>query len=667
MEFRKDINGLRAFAVASVVLYHFGVPFFQGGFVGVDIFFVISGFLLASIAVRNLQDGTFSRATFLWNRVRRIFPALALVLLASVIWAGFSYLPGDYNRFVRNAASTLIFRSNYVFLADIGYFAPDSNLNVLLHTWSLSLEFQFYIAFAFLGSVLWSSQSESKRMAGRCLFILLGLASLWWCIIRTPLDQPTAFYLLWSRAWEFMAGSLIAVYGVSQPRAVTANILGVWGISLLIGAVIGLDAAASPYPGWRALFPVAGTAMILYAGQGLVARLLSIIPLQFIGKISYSVYLWHWPLLVAFRERVGAEPSPSQIVCLIVATIVLGWASYRFVEEPARRRVRTVHLAIASAATIIAGFGFSGVLSLTDGWPQRLPQYFRPVVASFQNPNPRSDECGRKVDGTKRSPGDFCQIGVSVTTNHSSPSMMLWGDSFADALQPVVDITAKELGLSGIVATQGGCPPFRGKVFKGSGAEIFSGCEKYANFVFDYFKKTPAITLVIAAGDWQRYDADYEGGVLKEIAEILAKRGGHMVLVGATPNPQGDVPRQWARKQFQAGRAISEMAIPRTTQADLLNHVGRIVSIATQPGNVTVVEPFDALCATDVCYAVKHGRALFMDTDHLSLEGISYITPMLVSALGDAASKIHHDLSADNSLNEARRKNLAKEDVFSID
>jgi len=633
MEFRKDINGLRAIAVAAVVLYHLGIAPFTGGFIGVDIFFVISGFLLTSITLREIQAGTFSPRVFLMRRVRRIFPALVITTLACVVWAGHFYLPGDYRRMVRDATAVLIMRSNYVFHADTGYFAPDAKRNIFLHTWSLSLESQFYLGFAFLCTTLWPRTGDRMRLFGAVLFVMLGISSAVWCVVHTSADPLSAFYLLWCRAWEFMAGSAVAMYisrNDNQDNRAAGNLLGVLG-ALLIGWSTVAFNSADLYPGWRALLPVAGSVLVILAGGGFVTRLLSVPPFQFVGRISYSVYLWHWPLLLVYQERVGKNPAGLSAVILIAMAFLAGWLSYRFVELPVRQNASNRRLLVGSLTSITGIFAFAGVVSATNGWQGRLPGYLQPAAVAMENGNPRAAECFREVDGTKRTPGDFCHIGAGSGT--AAPAMILWGDSFADRLQPAVETTARQLGISGIVATQGGCPPFRGRVFTGSGAEVFSGCERYSNFVFEYFARTPSIKIAVIAGDWQRYEPQHEGAVLRQIATILASRGGHVVFVASVPTPQGDLPHQWAQKQFQAGHAISEMTVSRDVQAHVYEQGQQIAAIASQVGNVIVVDPFKSLCTPNVCFTVKNDAALFSDTDHLSDAGVEYLVPGLTDAI----------------------------------
>lgn len=632
--FRTDINGLRAVAVAAVVCYHFGVPPFTGGFVGVDVFFVISGFLMASIARKEIAGGRFSIGGFLLKRLRRIFPALAVVTLACMIWAGWSYLPGDYQHLVRVATTALTFRSNFSFAGDVGYFQPDAQKSLFLHTWSLSVEAQFYLAFAIVAALA-ARFAPQKWNRYRWTIAALLLGSLAWCIFRTESDQKAAFYLLASRAWEFLSGAAVACLSGERRDVRHAFFPSVCGAVLLCAGIVCFDAHHA-YPGWRAVLPVAGTALIILADGGPFAWVLNLRPLQFLGNISYSVYLWHWPLLLAYKERVGAAPDAVAIAGLIVASIVAGWLSYACVEQPTRKALTNRGLAMGAVATILAGFGYATVLSVTNGWPQRLPAYLLPAVAATANPNARADECTRKVDGTKSSPGDFCAIG---TATGQAPTMILWGDSFAERLQPAVSDIASSLGMAGIVATEGGCPPFRGKVFAGSGAEVFSGCEKYANFAFDYFERNESITMAVVAGDWQRYETEYEGRVLKQIAEILARRGGYMVLVSMVPNPHADVPREWARRQFQAGGTLADWSVPIADEQALIDRGKRIAAIAGEAGNVIVVDPFKVLCDASGCASVKDRAVWYSDTDHLSGAGVGQLAAGLDDAMRRAAAQ----------------------------
>lgn len=637
IDFRKDINGLRAIAVMAVVLYHYRIGPPGGGFVGVDIFFVISGFLLTSIACADIQAGTFSIWQFLMKRVRRIVPALVVMVACCTLWAGHYYLPDDYMHFSRIATAALLMRSNQTFADDVGYFAPDASQNLLLHTWSLSVEFQFYLVFALLCGLFWTRRGGKRRIAGGVLFAAIAGASLLWCQWRTPAAPMSAFYLLPSRAWELLGGSVAAVY-LRSPRSRAVNQgLSIAALALLGIAIFGFD-AASPYPGWRAMFPVAGTVLLITSRGGIAARVLGTAGFQFIGRISYSVYLWHWPLLLALQERTAGALSPEARLALIAASIMAGWASYEFIEKPARKRLGDRYALAGWCAFIAAGFALSGLLRATDGLAQRLPAYLQAAAQAKAVNYPEEYSCMRTVDGLKSSTfdGDFCRIGIQS----GEPQMMLWGDSFAARLQATLDHAAAGFGIPGIVATQGGCPPFKGKVFEGSGADVFPGCERYSNFVYEYFVQHPSIRLVVIAGEWPRYDAGYEAMVMRDIAGILARRGGHLVLVSAVPHPPASVPKEWARMQVGVGRPIAEWATPRADQSTVFAGGMTIASAASEVGNVTVVDPFSTLCTVDSCFFVKDGQALFLDGDHLSDAGVDIIAAGLVSAFEHANSRI---------------------------
>jgi len=307
-----------------------------------------------------------------------------------------------------------------------------------------------------------------------------------------------------------------------------------------------------------------------------------------------------------------------------------------YVEQWTRKTLSDRNMALGTVAVVLGGFAFSTVLSVTDGWPQRLPEYLQPAVQAMNNPNPRAYECSREVDGKKNSPGEFCSIGAATG---GAPTMILWGDSFADRLQPAVSEIASSLGISGVVATEGGCPPFKDKVFPGSGAEVFPGCEKYSNFAFDYFQRNPTISVAVIAGDWQRYETQHEGRILLDIAKVLASRGGYMVLVSMVPNPRSDIPHEWARRQFRAGKAIPDLSVPLSDELDLIARGAQLAAIASKAGNVLVVDPFKKMCSASACYTVKDDAAWYSDTDHLSGVGVSQFSPDLSSAVRQAVLK----------------------------
>lgn len=335
--YRPDIDGLRAIAVLSVTMFHFGIGPFRGGFAGVDIFFVISGYLITGIIHKEVAAGEFTFAAFYERRVRRIFPALFAMLLAVMVAAPFILLPSDLSRLGGAVISTLLFSSNVLFWRQSGYFDPAAQLNPLLHTWSLSVEEQFYIGFPILMLLI-------ERYARRQivpLLVLVAAISFALCLFFQPLRPTATFYLSPFRAWELLLGALLAVRAAPPITSrVAREVVSGAALMMLVASLLLLKEGPK-FPGWEAAFPVVATAALLHSGasgDSLVRRILALRPMVLVGLISYSLYLWHWPLLVYARYLNDTDELPGGAGYLMLALALLaGWASYRWVETPFRR------------------------------------------------------------------------------------------------------------------------------------------------------------------------------------------------------------------------------------------------------------------------------------------------------------------------------------------
>lgn len=420
MQYRPEIDGLRTVAVLPVILFHAGVTQMSGGYVGVDVFFVISGFLITGILARELDAGHFSLLGFYERRARRILPALFLVLLATAIAGAFVMLPYELATLGRGIVAVLLFVSNVLFWRESGYFAAASELNPLLHTWSLAVEEQYYILFPLLLWACW-------RWFPRGVIPLVILASLGSLILAEYLSarMPSAnFYLLPTRAWELLAGSLTALYLLRRntPQGWLAEILGLAGIAAIVFAILVYD-AATPFPSLWAVVPVLGTVAVILAASPatVVGKLLGTAPFVGIGLISYSAYLWHQPLF-AFARLLHPDQHPSQSVMLALAgaALVLAWLSWRFIERPFRQkgsfsRKRIFALSGLSSAAL-AGIGTFAILS--NGAPQRFPEGQRAWVGT----GPLEY-------------GDYVRAAYGRVNNaplaSDRPNMVLVGDSFS--------------------------------------------------------------------------------------------------------------------------------------------------------------------------------------------------------------------------------------------
>ncbi len=373
MHYRSEIDGLRALAVLPVILYHAGLPGFPAGFVGVDVFFVISGYLISSILLNELQAGTFTLSGFYERRARRILPALFLVLATCLPLAWWLLLPHELEGFARSLIAVILFLSNLLFWQESDYFAAEAELIPLLHTWSLAVEEQFYLLFPLLLLLGWRLGKTRLTV----LIVLVATLSLAFSEWLWRVDAGANFYGLPSRAWELMLGALAALYlhQRPQPGGWLAQGLALLGLALVLGSAMLLDNSL-PFPSLYALLPTVGaTLIILFAtpnnGAG---KLLSLPPLVGVGLISYSAYLWHQPLLVFARIQPYREPDAWLLGTTAALSLLLAWLSWRFVERPFRVRQRFSRwgiflLALLGSCTFLAiGVG----LLAADGVPGRF-------------------------------------------------------------------------------------------------------------------------------------------------------------------------------------------------------------------------------------------------------------------------------------------------------
>ncbi|NMN72645.1 acyltransferase family protein [Rhizobium sp. 57MFTsu3.2] len=369
MNYRAEIDGLRAIAVVPVLFFHAAIYPFSGGYVGVDIFFVISGYLITGILLNEIEQGSFSVVGFYDRRIRRIYPALFATIVVTAIAAAFVLYADDLKDFGQSVIATLTFMSNVLFWHETNYFAPNAEFKPLLHTWSLAVEEQFYVLFPLLLSVL-AYRGRRSQFAVIAILTLISFAAADVASLRSP---ASAFFLLPFRAWELSVGALLALYenGRSRPAGRIASIAAIVGLLLIAYAIVGLD-LETPFPGRWALLPVCGALLVLHFAQpsNLIGRILgSPVPVA-IGLISYSLYLVHQPIFALYRYARIAEPSRFEMVALIALSFVLASISWKLVEQPFRRvryRSRTVFASAACGSLVLISFGV--VAHLNAGFP----------------------------------------------------------------------------------------------------------------------------------------------------------------------------------------------------------------------------------------------------------------------------------------------------------
>jgi peptidoglycan/LPS O-acetylase OafA/YrhL len=606
---RLDIDGLRAVAVLLVILFHTGVATFSGGFIGVDIFFVISGYLITGIIARDLNRGTFSLGKFYERRIRRILPALLAILLVCSIACYFIFLPQDLVHFAHSLFAAVLSYSNVYFWTQAGYFKP-AYAKVLLHTWSLGVEEQFYL---FLPIILFALRK--KRSVIPWIILCLAVASFCsseWLVLNHESD--TAFYMPFARAWELFLGALLGLDVFRLPKShVVQNGLAALGIMLIAVAAIYYK-PQTPFPGLSALLPCIGTALLLVSGvdgKTFCTKLLSIRPLVFVGLISYSVYLWHWPLITLARMggiQGVTDKGLIQKASILAVSLLCGWLSWRFVELPFRttgsKRIPRQHLfaSVAGVAVVILAIG--AIFVLTDGLPLRFPQAAVRVGTFLDSVQEmRIGSC------FITSANHFSDFKKTICTNADpkAKNYLLIGDSHAAALWFGLSQEVKNARI--LEATASGCPPTLG-------AYDSSDCGKMRQYIYESLLPRLHVDGVILTEHWQsRADVDQ----IEPAVRWLRDHNIPVFLVGPVQEYDAPLPMLLA---FSIKRNK-----PTSPQLHLLSWVGgldRILQDQASLWHVAYLSPWKDFCGSGNClqYADERSQVpMLSDTNHLTNKG----------------------------------------------
>lgn len=567
MQYRPEVDGLRALAVVPVILYHAGLPLFGGGYVGVDIFFVISGYLITRILIDELEKGTFSLVGFYERRARRILPALFLVVGVSTCVAWAVLMPRDMKEYSQSVVAVSTFSSNIFFLLKSGYFDGAAELKPLLHTWSLAVEEQFYILFPPMLYLIW-------RFGRIAVFTaLIGLLGISLILAETGARTTpnAAFYLLHTRAWELLLGALAALglhrSGWCVPSQV-AESLGFLGLALILAPVFVFD-TDTQFPGVMALPPTIGTMFILLFAtrESMVGRILSMRILVGTGLVSFSAYLWHQPLFAFARHVDLVETGSSAFLLLTLMLMLLSFLSWRYVELPFRNRElisrRSVFLSAGLATVAFVAFGLAGQLS--RGFPDRLPAHERAIALFEDYPEERFNRSGRCFLKPNQTAEDFA--------NHCSETgaSLIWGDSYAAALY-------SGLAEFGRVSqfTSSGCPPIVGQDFADR-----PGCRSINQSILTRVAALAPATIILHA-NWSRYEPGRLAGLASTVAAIRRKSPrSKIVILGGVPNWKGGLPRQLIAEGarlthgFQGHRSFSAITAVETSDTLVLSAVAQ--------------------------------------------------------------------------------------------
>ena len=622
--YRPDVDGLRGVAILAVLLYHYGIPGVQGGFVGVDVFFVISGFLISRNIFHDIQAGSWSFARFYTRRARRLFPALFATLVLSFIAAVVLLMPNDLEWFATTALHSAVSTSNLLYWQELGYFGPNVERTALLHTWSLSVEEQFYLVWPLLMLLMLGG---GRRGPGPLVLMLLvaGAASVWagqWLLTS---DARAAFYLMPFRIVEFAAGGLLVwLPRLSQRWLWAEEALLLGGLGVLLGVVLTYR-STMPYPGVNALLPTLGAALAIYAGQAPRAGLLlSNAALVWIGLISYSLYLVHWPLLV-FTEVTLLRPiSGVEIPLLMSAAIALAALMARFIERPFREAPRRpVHLSPAAFGLSCAGLTIAlmwtaATVLIGDGWSWRMPAEVRAPLSGIEyarnarETRNRTGVCHLNMWADKTADGGYVNERC-LRIDPARANYLIIGDSHA--ADRYSGLSALFTPVNFLQMTTAGCRPLLDNSFW----EFH--CRERVAYVFRDFLPRARIDGVILAARWQREDLEPLRLTLDYLRQLGTNGRGRslrVIVLGPAVEFSPAVPDLVFRHRRTAGLEewVSRFVVPERRELD------RDLRAVADAAQVEYFSLIDSFCREGCCPVLSSdGKMLIVDYGHQSPEG----------------------------------------------
>jgi peptidoglycan/LPS O-acetylase OafA/YrhL len=627
MNFRYDINGLRAIAVLAVVVFHFNPQWLPGGFTGVDVFFVISGFLMTSIIFSGVEKNTFNLFKFYNARANRIVPVLAAMSTVLLVFGWFYLIPTDYSDLGRQVEKSSLFISNLLFAKGGGYFDTAEHTKWLLHTWSLSVEWQFYIFFPIVIIALkkYLSVSNLKRVV-----LGLFLASFIYCIYATYKDSKTAYFLLTSRAWEMLLGGLAFLYPWSLKNKLHQIFTQCLGIILIVASYF-LMSKDTPWPGYMALIPVLGAYFMVvanYQNNFLINNPIS----NSIGKWSYSIYVWHWPLVVLGFYFTFED----WWIYGIPLSILLGFLSYQFIEKINFSRYSSwkeiYKIKPFYIFLIILACGYA--VKENDGFKWHYTPEVQKIISEIGNRN--SYHCDLRVNETKF---EECIIG-----NTQNIKALIIGDSHADVITTSITnlFNLKNDGI--VVMSTGGCPVLSNSAF------INENCRTLNNrrLAIIKSKKYADIPIILAS----RYALYLEGENSLEMMEpnsthikkpyglfeqdmknTICKYSAHnpVFILQPIPDYQDNIPKLMAKK------AITNQQVEESAPlSDYISRQGKIRNVIQKTAlscGTEIIDPKDTLCTEEKCVYAIDEKPIYTDANHLSEYGNKFLTPLFKDAL----------------------------------
>lgn len=634
-EFRYDINFLRALAVMTVVLFHYNIPLFSAGFVGVDIFFVISGFLMTGIVSAGILNNKFSFVNFYLARARRIWPALIVLCLFVLLLGWFILTTADYKTLSSHVRESLLFSSNLKYLSEAGYFDIESSSKWLLHTWSLSVEWQFYLLYPFL---VWILYKLAYKADNKSLYLMVGhifFALVFFSInvFYTESNPSKSFYSLESRAWEMLLGGLAFFAGRAQIPSSLSRVLLAAGFLLLGATFVFVSEGDIGWPGYYALLPTLGAFFVIVAGHGNLFSRVSLV--QWLGDRSYSIYLWHWPLMVLSYYFQFTELWMSFL--FIVLSLFLGNISYIYIENPARRYLtRTPRKkAFAALALPLLACVLVAVLFRKDGVPWRLPDEVLRVEAMAKDKNSRQNEC---LKASAR-----CVFGGEKL------AAIVLGDSHADSTVTAVAAALPDPVEQGVLLrAASGCVYAKGAKRHGTRNKQ---CEEMVENITEELSAYPGVPVIfinrLPSYVFGEHEPFFRTGVAKPIVyfnkgsenfkdefssyykeTVCSVADKHPVYILRTvPEMPVKIPLTMAKLAMR-GENYEDLKIPVSQYHERNRFTDEVLMKINRECVVTILDPEPFFCDGSFCYGQKDGTSFYLDDDHLSETGNRHLVPL---------------------------------------
>lgn len=632
LAYRADIDGLRAIAVLLVLGYHLFPEFVAGGFIGVDIFFVISGYLITGIILNGFSNNTFSFGVFFARRIKRIYPALLLVLVCCYIVGWLVLMPLEYKELNKHILGAVGFVANFTLWQDSGYFDAFPELKPLLHLWSLGIEEQFYLLWP-LG--LWGLWKCRLRPMALCISLMAG--SFFLNIIFITKLPTAVFYFPFSRFWELLLGSSLTIYAWNRPVAWSVrypNTCSWLGVLLLLVATTRLD-KYSIFPGWNAVLPALGAFLLIASKNSwLNSRLISHKVFVWIGLISYPLYLWHWPIISFFNFKIGNLAYNLDAAGVVALSFLLSWITYKFVEIPVRRNKNSKAMVVGLLLLSLSIGAISFITYIKNGVPSRMLSKIQAMPKEIQDM--LIPGFGGYIAANWREHTCFLQQGENSGSYKPECSdlgkdqiVFLWGDSHAAALYPGLKSLQNRLNFGIAQYTVSACPP----VLNWDGG-INKLCRGINNYIFNRIKEMrPDIVILQAAWYWPEYDGRDVTSTIEQLKNLGIKK---IVILGSVPNWKVKVPENIVSFYKAFGRVppiytnFGLADLQRSYDADqFLESEARRLGVSFVSIKKTLCDDHGCMLST----GNSIGNVTSLDHGHLSEAGSEYVMQSLAKKI----------------------------------